>query len=163
MEPKSRLNAGIVLWVLTGVGLMYGQLATLYAPLPVPQPLLKTAVGSAPEASLNPREDAALFDQALAAGLLRLERGGRIAVAPADLPLRHRWAREHPELLAPRGAEPDWLASPWNDEVSRLHRALHFSPSGRYVRQHIDLFNTRQPEFPHIQQRDGWLIWRDRP
>ena len=162
MEPQSRLNAGIVLWVLTSVGLLYAQLATLYAPpLPVQSPL-KMVAESARAAVSRPREDAVLFDQALAAGLLCLEEGGRIAVAPADLPLRHRWAREHPEWLTPRGDAPDWLAGSWNDAVSRVHRALHFSASGRYVRQHIDLFNARHPEFPHIQQRDGQLVWYDR-
>lgn len=158
MEPESRLNIAVVLLIVVSIGLLYVRLAMLYAPLP-------SVFLSSPEKiqSSRGREDATLFDQALTIGLLRFERGGRIVVAPADLPLRRRWAREHPGLLTPRGAEPDWLEGPWNDEVSRLHRALHFSPSGRYVRQHIDLFNAQQPEFPHIQQRDGQLIWRDRP
>ena len=48
------------------------------------------------------REDTELFEQALAAGLLRLEADGRIAVAPADLPLRQIYARAYPALLVPR-------------------------------------------------------------
>ncbi|HAS52423.1 MAG TPA: hypothetical protein DCS21_12040 [Gammaproteobacteria bacterium] len=162
MEPKSRLNIAVVLLIVASIGLLYVRLAMLYAPLP-PVSQLSSETTTGQSQSSRGREDATLFDQAMAAGLLRWERGGRIAVVPADLPLRHRWAREHPEWLTPHGAEPDWLECSWNDEVSRLHRALHFSASGRYVRQHIDLFNARQPEFPHIQQRDGRLIWHDRP
>ncbi|HOW76974.1 MAG TPA: hypothetical protein PK959_13775 [Candidatus Competibacteraceae bacterium] len=145
------------------IGLLYGRLAVLYAPaLPATQP--ETADKTSPtEKTARRREDAELFDQALNAGLLRPDSGGRIAVAPADLPVRQRWASDHPDLLAPQSDdEPDWLDGAWDDEVSRLHRALHFSASGRYVRQQIEDFNVRRPEFPHIQRRDGRLVWRDR-
>lgn len=170
MEPQSKLNqakrSGIFWFLLIAlsIGLLSGRLAVLYAPAPSAiQPPPETA----DETGLTPlsrrREDAELFDQALRVGLLRPDSAGQIAVAPADLPLRQRWARDHPDLLAPRGGEPDWLDGLWDDEVSRLHRALHFSASGRYVRQQIEAFNARRPEFPHIQQRDGRLVWRDRP
>ncbi|MDS4039582.1 MAG: penicillin-binding transpeptidase domain-containing protein [Candidatus Competibacter sp.] len=98
----------------------------------------------APVAPPPRREDAELFERVLAAGLLRLEEDGRIAVAPADLPLRQAYARVRPELLAPRDGEPDWLDRPWNDEMRETHRALHFSASGRYLRQQVDAFNARQ-------------------
>lgn len=167
MEPKSRLNQpnGIfsLLLAAVSIGLLYGRLAVLYAPaLPATQP--ETADKTSPtEKTARRREDAELFDQALNAGLLRPDSGGRIAVAPADLPVRQRWASDHPDLLAPQSNdEPDWLDGAWDDEVSRLHRALHFSASGRYVRQQIEDFNVRRPEFPHIQRRDGRLVWRDR-
>ncbi|MFO1423592.1 MAG: penicillin-binding transpeptidase domain-containing protein [Candidatus Competibacteraceae bacterium] len=99
---------------------------------------------AAPAAPPPRREDAELFDRALAAGLLRLGADGRIAVAPADLPLRRLYARTHPELLAPRDGEPDWLNGAWDEPVRALHRALHFSATGRYVRQQVEVFNGRQ-------------------
>lgn len=168
MEPKSRLNQpnGIcsLLLATLSIGLLYGRLAVLYVPaLPAAQP--ETAEKTSPtEKTARRREDAELFDQALRAGLLRPDRVGRIAVAPVDLPVRQRWASDHPDLLTPQGDdEPNWLDGAWDDEVSRLHRALYFSASGRYVRQQIEAVNARRPEFPHIQWRDGRLVWRDRP
>ena len=168
MEPKSRLNQpnGLCSFLLAtlSIGLLYGRLAVLYAPtLPAAQPETadKTSLIERPA---RRREDAELFDQALRAGLLRPDSAGRIAVAPADLPVRQRWVSDHPDLLAPQGDdEPDWLDGSWDDEVSRLHRALHFSASGRYVRQQIEAVNARRPEFPHIQWRDGRPVWRDQP
>lgn len=91
-----------------------------------------------------PREDAELFERALAAGLLRPSQDGRIAIAPADLPLRRVFAQTHPELLAPRDGEHDWLQGPWNDEIWQVHQALHFSGTGRYVRRQVAAFNARQ-------------------
>ena len=99
---------------------------------------------AAPAAPPPRREDAELFDRALAAGLLRPGADGRIAVAPADLPLRRLYASAHPELLAPRDGEPDWLNGVWNEEIRQLHRALHFSAPGRYLRQQVEVFNSRQ-------------------
>ena len=99
---------------------------------------------AAPAAPPPRREDAELFDRALAAGLLRPGADGRIAVAPADLPLRRLYAGAHPELLAPRDGEPDWLNGPWDERIRQLHRTLHFGASGRYVRQQVEAFNSRQ-------------------
>ena len=90
------------------------------------------------------REDAELFEQALAAELLRPGADGRIAVAPADLPLRWRYAGEHPELLVPPDSEPNWLSGVWDEANRQIHRALHFSAAGRYVRQQVETFNSRQ-------------------
>ncbi len=168
MEPKSRLNQpnGIfsLLLAAVSIGLLYGRLAVLYAPASPAAPPEIADKTIPTEKTVRRREDAELFDQALSAGLLRPDSTGRIAVAPADLPVRQRWASDHPDLLAPQGDdEPDWLDGAWDDEVSRLHRALHFSASGRYVRQQIEAVNARRPEFPHIQRQDGRLVWRDRP
>lgn len=90
------------------------------------------------------REDATLFAQALQAGLLRPQADGRLAVAPADLPLRRRYAQEHADLLATAGDGPDWLTGPWDQEIRTLHRVLRFSAPGRYVRQQVETFNSRQ-------------------
>lgn len=98
----------------------------------------------APAAPPPPREDAELFERSLAAGLLRSSEDGRIAIAPADLPLRRAFARVHPDLLASGDGEHAWLNGPWNDEIQRLHQALHFSTTGRYVRRQVATFNARQ-------------------
>lgn len=165
MEPKSKLNqsrrsGAILLLMALSVSLLCVRLAVLYAPIPPPIPLTITRETGLTQLTRQ-REDAELFDRAVRAGLLRTDRVGRILVAPADLPLRQRWASDHPDLLAPWGDEPDWLDGSWDDEVSRWHRTLHFSASGRYVRQQIEAFNAQRPGFPHIQWRDGRLVWRD--
>lgn len=173
MYPKSkRFNPAEPGWmlpillVILSVGLLYERLATLYAP-PVavsasPALQIQTAADSDTQpASPERREDANLFEQASAAGLLRLAAEGQIVIAPADLPLRQIYAHDRPDLLAPRGDEPDWLSGPWNDEIRRLHQALHFSASGRYVRQQVEAFNTRRTGFAHIRWQDGRLVWRD--
>ncbi len=98
----------------------------------------------APAAPPLPREDAELFERSLAAGLLRSGEDGRIAIAPADLPLRRTFARVRPELLAFGDSEHDWLDGPWNAEIQRLHQALYFSATGRYVRRQVATFNARQ-------------------
>ena len=114
------IHVGVTLLIL---GLLYLQLAAIYAPLPV-QPRSDPAAASH-------REDADLFERTLEMGLLRPGADGRIAVAPADLPLRQIFRREHPELLTPSRHEPDWLNGRWDDASRRWHRALHFSAAGR--------------------------------
>jgi len=155
------------LLVVLSIGPLYGWLAALYAPpaagLTAPaQTQMEADLDAGPSSFPQRREDAELFDRALVAGLLQSDGKGRIVVAPADLPLRWIYARGHPDFLTPRGDEPDWLSGPWNDEIRRLHQALHFSASGRYVRQQIEAFNARRPGFARIQWRDGHLVWRDR-
>ena len=98
----------------------------------------------APAAPPPPREDAELFERSLVAGLLRSGEDGRIAIAPADLPLRRAFARVRPDLLASGDGEHAWLDGPWNDEIQRLHQTLHFSATGRYVRRQVATFNARQ-------------------
>lgn len=146
MEPIPKLNRAshrrivrpllLVLFVASSVGLLQQRLAAIYAR---PGALPAIVARSSPR-----REDALLFDHALAAGLLRPGEDGRITIAPADLPLRQAYARANPELLAPRGGEPDWLNGFWDEDIRQIHRALHFSAAGRYVRQQIEAFNARQ-------------------
>ena len=100
-------------------------------------------------------------DRALAAGLLWLGTDGRIGMAPADLPLRQLYARDHPDLLVPRTGQPDGLNGVWDDRVRQLHQTLYFSASGRYVRQQVEAFNARQPTFVHIRREGERLVWRD--
>lgn len=174
MEPKLKLNHGatrrrgskpilFALVIAVSVGLLYGRLAAIYqrsTTLPTSPIRLVSSHVAAPQPR---REDADLFEQALTAGLLWLDADGCIRMAPVDLPLRQLYARDHPDLLAPRGSQPDGLNAAWDDSVRQLHRALHFSASGRYVRQQVEAFNTRQPTFAHIQRENGWLVWRDAP
>ncbi len=127
----------MVVCAAASVGLLQRQLAAIYA-----RPT--TVAPAAPASPPSRQEDAKLFAQALAAGLLRSETDGRIMVAPADLPLRQTYARAHPELLAPRSGAVDWLAGAWNEDSQRLHRMLHFSATGRYVRQQVEDFNAHQ-------------------
>ncbi len=110
-------------------------------PWPTPPPVSPARLPVSPPL---PREDADLFERSLAAGLLRSGEDGRIAIAPADLPLRRTFARVRPELLAPGDGEHDWLDGPWNAEIQRLHQALYFSATGRYVRRQVATFNARQ-------------------
>lgn len=127
----------MVVFAAASIGLLQWRLAAIYA--------RPTAVAlAAPASPPSRQEDAKLFAQALAAGLLRPETDGRIMVAPADLPLRQTYAREHPELLAPHSGAVDWLAGAWNEDSQRLHRMLHFSATGRYVRQQVEDFNAHQ-------------------
>lgn len=150
----------LALVVMLSVGLLYAWLAAIYA-LP---PTLSTRLSSNQDAvSPSSREDARLFEQALAAGLLQLSIDGRIRVAPADLPLRQRYARDHPDLLVPGIRPPAAWSKAWDDHVHQLHQRLHFSASGRYVRQQVQAFNARQPGFAHIQREGGRLIWRNTP
>ena len=145
MKPIPKLNrasrswpvrwVSVTLFVAACVGLLQRQLADIYA-----RPSALPAVSAKPSPG---REDALLFDRSLAAGLLRLGEDGRIAIAPADLPLRQAYARDNPELLAPRSDEPDWLNGVWNENVRQIHRALHFSAAGRYVRQQVEAFNSQ--------------------
>lgn len=146
MEPIPKLNLPsrswlfpvlfVTLFITVCVGLLYQRLAVIYARSAT---LPRAAVKTPP-----PREDALLFEQALAAGLLRLQADGRIAVAPADLPLRRTYALAHPDLVAPRAAEYDWLSGGWDERASELHRTLHFSAAGRYVRRQVEAYNARQ-------------------
>ncbi|MBL8260620.1 MAG: hypothetical protein JNM60_12490 [Candidatus Competibacteraceae bacterium] len=148
MEPIPKLNRErgrqpigpmlLALAIAASAGLLQRQLAAIYAGP-------AAGVKPAETAARAPRrEDAKLFARATEGGLLRLQADGRIAVAPADLPLRHAYARAHPDLLTPRSEGPDWLAGLWDGEIRRLHQALHFSAAGRYVRQQVEAFNARQ-------------------
>jgi hypothetical protein len=142
--PKlNRLRLCQWLWVLflavvvaSPVALLWQRLRVIYAP---PNRVLAT---TAPDSAR--REDGVLFKRAVAAGLLRLEKTGQIAIAPIDLPLRRHFALRHPTLLIPRQDEFDWFEQVWDEQLRQLHRALYFSPAGRYIRQEIEHFNASQ-------------------
>ncbi len=89
------------------------------------------------------QEDAELFAAATAAGLIRSGANGRIAVAPADLSRRLRFAHDNPEWLVPE-AGASWLTLPWDDASQAAHRLLYRSPPGHYLHEQIDAFNARR-------------------
>lgn len=167
MKPLSKLNdaaqrrglhpAAFVLGVALSIGLLYGRLAAIYQPSASPIALSRDA------APPTRREDAELFERALAAGLLRLGADDRIAIAPADLPLRRLYARDHPDLLTPGLHPSDELNRAWDNDLQQLHRALYFSASGRYVRRQVEAFNARQQAFIPIQREGERLVWRSAP
>mgnify|MGYP001451853047 CR=1 FL=1 len=170
MKPLSKLNDVARRWgfnpilfalgIILSTGLLHGQLTAIYErPTAIPTPSISHTPSQAPR-----REDAEIFEQALAAGLLWLGADGRIGVAPADLPLRQLYARDHPDLLVPVvSPASNGLNHLWDQRVRQLHQALYFSASGRYVRQQVDVFNTRHRSFVHIQREGDQLIWRDTP
>lgn len=179
MESKSQLNPASAHWyrletewviflvvAAVSMSLLYGRLAAIYRTAnasPQQVTAMRHEATALPIPELRLKEDAALFTQAQRLGLLRIDQVGRIEVAPADLPLRQRWSNEHPDLLvAARAGAPNWLDHGWNEEHSRWHRVLHFSATGRYVRQQIAAFNQQRMEFPYIQWREGKLVWQSR-
>ncbi|MCP5198139.1 MAG: hypothetical protein H6974_15395 [Gammaproteobacteria bacterium] len=89
------------------------------------------------------QEDTDLFAAATAAGLIRLDTNGQITVAPPDLPRWRSFADAHPERLITDPGDP-WLVLPWDDTTQAAHRLLYRSPSGHYLRQQIEVFNTRR-------------------
>jgi cell division protein FtsI/penicillin-binding protein 2 len=89
------------------------------------------------------QEDADLFAAATTAGLIRPDADGRIAVAPADLRRRLRFARDYPEWLVAESGD-SWLTLPWDAAAEDAHRLLYGSAPGRYLRQQIDAFNARR-------------------
>ncbi|MBK8534133.1 MAG: hypothetical protein IPL59_02870 [Candidatus Competibacteraceae bacterium] len=172
MEPKLKLNEDathrrgsrpilFALVITVSVGLLYGRLVDIYQrPTTLPASPIRRMPDQDPTPPLR-REDAEVFERALAAGLLWLGTDGRIGMAPADLPLRQLYARDHPDLLVPRTGQPDGLNGVWDDRVRQLHQTLYFSASGRYVRQQVEAFNARQPTFVHIRREGERLVWRD--
>ena len=90
-------------------------------------------------------EDADLFAAATAAGLIRVDRARHQAtIAPADLPRRWRFAHDHPERLVAEPGGESWSTLDWNAAAQATHRLLHHSPAGGYLRQQMDIFNSRR-------------------
>ncbi|MGF1528220.1 MAG: penicillin-binding transpeptidase domain-containing protein, partial [Candidatus Competibacterales bacterium] len=113
-------------------------------------------------------EDAALFQRAVAAGLIRLEPGPRITLAPIDLARRQAMARRHPQhLVTPletiRGEPwPDVAGGPTAD----LQRRLQHSAAGAHLRAQVAAFNQRRLtaavrlRFPGRTLADPATPWR---
>lgn len=82
----------------------------------------------------EPMEDRALFERALAAGLIRLNKAGDIEVAPVDL-FTARLAGQAPE---------SWHQVRLNDDNRRLLRRLYAKADGRFVRERIRQYNAQR-------------------
>ena len=90
-------------------------------------------------------EDADLFAAATAAGLIRMNRTRyQVTVAPADLPRRLRFAHDHPERLVAEPGGESWSTLDWTEAAQATHHLLYYSPAGSYLRQQIDIFNSRR-------------------
>jgi cell division protein FtsI/penicillin-binding protein 2 len=76
-----------------------------------------------PVGAAQPMEDHALFSAAVAAGLIRIEDGGKVAVTPRD-------ARQDPATQ-----------TQWTPERIDLHKRLYRHADGAYVREEIERFN----------------------
>jgi hypothetical protein len=92
-----------------------------------------------PSAPRPPLEDQMLFTALQEKGLVRLDAGGAIELAPADLPqwLAARDSDRAAELSAWRGVSMDAAAR-------KLFKRLYYQADGAYVRQQIDIYNSER-------------------
>jgi cell division protein FtsI/penicillin-binding protein 2 len=88
-----------------------------------------------PAVDRSPMEDKALFDRALALGLIRLGNDQQIEWAPVDL------ERAAAAGLSIPGWEKVQIADP---AVRRTHKGLHRSANGQFVRSQLLHFNARR-------------------
>ena len=92
-----------------------------------------------PAAARAPLEDQMLFQSLQDKGLVRLDAGGAIELAPPDLP---QW-------LAARDTERVGDMAAWRDvrmdaATAKLFKRLYYQADGAYVRQQIDIFNSER-------------------
>lgn len=117
---------------------------------------LPAGVYQVPAAPSPALEDARLFADLQAHGLVRLNGQGSIELAPPDL---LQWQALAPDQrvaglqawpLAARASAPDAAASTQEIVTRKLLKRLYYQADGAYVRQQVDLFNSER-----------WLLaWR---
>ncbi|MCC2955328.1 hypothetical protein LK542_06845 [Massilia sp. IC2-477] len=83
-------------------------------------------------------EDALLFEQLQARGLIRLGRNGLAELAPRDLAA---WQATAPEDRAPL---PGWESVPLDDAGRRLLERLYYRADGAFVREQLHVFNSER-------------------
>ncbi|RZL99952.1 MAG: hypothetical protein EOP73_18015, partial [Variovorax sp.] len=112
-------------------------------------PALQLAPGEyrVPAAARRGLEDALLFEQLQAHGLIRLGRGGLAEVAPRDLAA---WNAAPPSGRAPL---PGWDRVRLDDDSRRLLERLYQRADGAFVREQLRVFNSER----------RLLAWRARP
>ncbi len=163
-DTPDELHAGVQIRRIPTADRFGALQVTLYAPASVPSARLRTTTrfydgqGTVETLNLVPGtytfptrparlEDAALFDEAVANGLLTVA-ADQLRVAPYELIRRQRYAQRygvrHPEWLLPSALLQPWQALAWTDRHTQLLHALYFSPSGQYVHQQIERFNTHR-------------------
>lgn len=92
-----------------------------------------------PDAAAGALEDQALFEQLQTQGLIRLNAGGAIDIAPRDLP---QWQAAH---TGERAAElNDWKQVQPGPATQKLFKRLYYQADGAYVRQQIDIYNSER-------------------
>ncbi|MRV72480.1 hypothetical protein GJ700_12245 [Duganella sp. FT92W] len=91
------------------------------------------------------QEDQLLFDALVAHGLLRVDAGGALDVAPRDLPA---WVAAAPQDRAASTAP--WEAAARNADAMRVLKRLYRQADGAYVLRQIAVYNSE------LQ----WLGWR---
>lgn len=84
-------------------------------------------------------EDQTLFDALQASGLVKLDAGGMIAVAPRDLPL---WRDTDASSRASELAE--WKGLHLDKAAIKVLKRLYQQADGEYVRQQIDVYNSER-------------------
>ncbi|KQV87900.1 hypothetical protein ASD15_28040 [Massilia sp. Root351] len=84
-------------------------------------------------------EDQALFAALQAAGLVRLDAGGMIAIAPRDLP---QWLASGASSRATALAE--WRDVRLDGAGIKLLKRLYHQADGAYVRQQVDIYNSER-------------------
>ena len=112
-------------------------------------PALRLAPGAHPVPAAAPRglEDALLFEQLQAHGLVRLGRGGLIELAPRDL------AAWQGMEAADRAPLSGWEGLRLDDAGRTLLGRLHYRADGAFVREQVRIFNSER----------RLLAWRVRP
>ncbi|WP_229413216.1 penicillin-binding transpeptidase domain-containing protein [Massilia alkalitolerans] len=112
-------------------------------------PALQLAAGDYRVPARAPRalEDALLFEQLQARGLIRLGPGGLAEAAPRDLAT---WTAASPEARAPL---PGWEAVRLDEEGRKLLVRLYYRADGAFVREQLRVFNSER----------RLLAWRVRP
>ncbi|MFN3790667.1 MAG: penicillin-binding transpeptidase domain-containing protein [Massilia sp.] len=103
-------------------------------------PALQLAAGEyrVPAGAPRALEDALLFEQLQARGLIRLGRGGLAEVAPRDLAA---WAMAGPDARAPL---PGWEQLRLDEEGRKLLGRLYYRADGAFVREQLRIFNSER-------------------
>ncbi|CAN7432673.1 penicillin-binding transpeptidase domain-containing protein [Massilia sp. LjRoot122] len=112
-------------------------------------PALTLAAGEYQVPAARPRglEDALLFEQLQARGLVRLGRNGLAELAPRDLAA---WLAAGPGGRAPL---PGWEQLRLDDAGRKLLERLYYRADGAFVREQLRVFNSER----------RLLAWRQRP
>ncbi|MGI4718954.1 MAG: penicillin-binding transpeptidase domain-containing protein [Janthinobacterium lividum] len=112
-------------------------------------PVLRLAPGAhgVPAAAPRGLEDALLFEQLQARGLLRLGRGGLVELAPRDL------AAWQASDAAQRAPLPGWETVKLDEAGRKLLGRLYYRADGAFVREQVRIHNSER----------RLLAWRVRP